>query len=376
MTWDYTYDAGGWENFESVAQTPDGGYAGVGSNYLLRLDAAGNVLWAIHFGAQLTSVKNTADGGFVVSGYTGNNALLAKTDSFGNLIWQQQYSKGSRVKTNTVQETQDGSYIASGNANIGGTKGDEVYLLKTDAFGNPLWDRTFGGIDSDFDGENDESLQQTSDGGYIIAGSTWSYGYRNYTSDVYLIKTDAYGNLKWQRNYGSNRTDLGTAVQQTSDGGYIVAGTYGYSSTDDDAYLVRTDSLGNVLWQRTYGGTQSDRAYSVQVTNDGGYVLAGMYRFSNTDFDFYVVKTNASGFIEWQQAIGGSLGELAFCIQQTFDGGYIVGGYTESFAATSRDFYLVKLGYAAATTAQDQGVESKEIPLDRAHKELAASWEQ
>src|SRR5512143_313539 len=121
ITWGYAYDAGLWENFASVTQTPDGGYAGVGSKYLIRLNAAGQVLWAIQLGAELSSIKKTVDGGFVVSGYTGNNAFLAKTDSLGNLLWQKQYSKGSRASANAVQATWDGGYIVSGYASMGGS---------------------------------------------------------------------------------------------------------------------------------------------------------------------------------------------------------------------------------------------------------------
>ena len=148
------------------------------------------------------------------------------------------------------------------------------------------WQKTFGGINGDLA----TSVQQTSDGGYIIAGVTWSYG--SGKAGVYLIKTDSKGNLEWEKTFGGINDDGATSVQQTKDGGYIMAGgTYSYGSGKDDVYLIKTDSNGNLEWQRTFGGSDNDRAWSVQQTSDGGYILAGgTYSYGSGGCDVYLIK--------------------------------------------------------------------------------------
>ena len=153
------------------------------------------------------------------------------------------------------------------------------------------WQRTFGGTDDDLA----HSVQQTRDGGYILAGETVYFGAGGF--DAYLVKTDASGNLLWQRNFGGTSGDSAESVQLTSDGGYILAGiTESFGAGGGDAYLIKTDASGNLLWQRTFGGTDYDGAYSVQQTSEGGYILAGYTcSFGAGVNDAYLVKTDASG---------------------------------------------------------------------------------
>lgn len=353
VEWSASYDAGGYEHFHSVVQTADGGYAGVGGNYLMQTDAVGNLVWAVQNAAELMCIKKVSGGGFIVSGYLGNNAYLAKYDDAGTLLWEQQFAQARRAST--VQPTKDGGYIVSGYVNNGSATGEDMWLLKVDATGNFQWEKTFGGAKADLPGEFDNALQQTSDGGYILAGTSWSYATQPYTSDVYVVKTDAYGNLKWQKTYGGTQTDMGNAVQQTTDGGYIIAGRY-QTSTSNDAYLIKTDTFGNSQWQKIYGGSSyTDAAHTVFQTSDGGYLLGGYYSFDYTDFDMYLVKTTSTGAISWQNAYGGYLGEFLYTLNQTSDGGYVLGGYTESFATTGRDYFLVKLGTAGALAQSTTG---------------------
>jgi hypothetical protein len=169
----------------------------------------------------------------------------------------------------------------------------DIFLIKTYANGNIIWAKTYGGTNSD----EAYSVHQTSDGGYIVAGATYSFGAGNY--DIFLMKTDANGNVIWAKTYGGTSTDYAYSVQQTSDGGYIVAGyTASFGAGSGDIFLIKTDANGNVQWAKTYGGIGWDLAYSVQQTSDGGYIVAGLtISFGAGNYDIFLIKTDANGNI-------------------------------------------------------------------------------
>ncbi|WXG46216.1 MAG: hypothetical protein WED05_06055 [Candidatus Atabeyarchaeum deiterrae] len=200
------------------------------------------------------------------------------------------------------------------------------------------WNKTYGGTGYDAA----RSVQQTSDGGYILAGYTSSFGAGGY--DFWLVKTDGSGNQQWNKTYGGASDDGARSVQQTSDGGYVVAGyTTSFGAGGYDFWLVKTDGSGNQQWNKTYGGTGYDSAQSVQQTSDGGYVMAGGTFLSGASFaDFCLVKTDGSGNQQWNKTYGGAVHDSAYSVQQTSDGGYIVAGLTWSFGAGGDDFWLVK----------------------------------
>jgi TolB-like protein len=353
-----TYGGTSWDLAYSVQQTSDGGYimtggttsfgAGSGDILLIKTDAFGNVQWAKTYGGThsewVESVQQTSDGGYIVAGGTrsfgagGLDIFLIKTDANGNIIWAKTYGGTNDDFTFSVQQTSDGGYIVAGFAESFGAGGGDIFLIKTDANGNIIWAKTYGGAGDD----RAFSVQQTSDGGYIVAGWTESFGAG--IRDILLIKTDAFGNVQWAKTYGGTGDDYALSVLQTSDGGYILAGyTRSFGAGWGDVFLVKTDANGNVQWAKTYGGTWWEQARSVQRTSDGGYILAGTTTsFGAGGNDILLIKTDAFGNVHWAKTYGGLGDEGASSFQQTSDGGYIVTGLTHSFGAGNWDIFLVK----------------------------------
>jgi hypothetical protein len=277
--------------------------AGIDDIFLIKTDANGNVQWAKTYGGTTNdyafSVQQTSDGGYIVAGSTVSfgagsfDFFLIKTDANGNVQWAKTYGGTSWDEAYSVQQTSDGGYIVAGYTNSFGAGWDNIFLIKTDANGNIIWAKTYRGTGVDVA----SSVQQTSDGGYIVAGSTNSFGGPFY--DIFLIKTDASGNIIWTKTYGGMNSDGASSVQQTSDGGYIVAGwTHSFGAGSYDIFLIKTDANGNVQWAKTYGGTSDDWTYSVRQTSDGGYIVAVYTEsFGAGSSDIFLVKTDANGNI-------------------------------------------------------------------------------
>jgi hypothetical protein len=337
ITFQKTFGGSDYDYGYSVQQTSDGGYiiagftssfgANNGDVYIVKTDANGDTLFTKTFGGSSyyygPSVQQTSDGGYIIAGTTQSysDVYLIKTDANGNTFFTKTFGGSNSDWGSSVQQTSDGGYIIAGFTNSFGAGEEDVYLIKTDANGDTLFTKTFGG------GRNDEgfSVQQTSDGGYIIAGFTWSFHAGNF--DVYLIKTDANGDTLFTKTFGGTSNDYGYSVQQTSDGGYIIAGSN----------LIKTDANGNTLFTKTLSGN------SVQQTSDGGYIIAGStYSFGTGSKDVYLVKTDANGNTLFTKTFGGSSDDAGESVQQTSDGGYIIAGWTYSFGAGSKDVYLIK----------------------------------
>jgi hypothetical protein len=316
--------------------------------FLIKTDANGDITWAKTYGGtnndRAYSVQQTSDGGYIVAGYTDSfgavwyDIFLIKTDANGNIIWAKTYGGMNYDWAYSVQQTSDGGYIVAGLTYSFGVGGYDALLVKTDANGNIVWAKAYGGTSWD----EAFSVQQTSDGGYIVVGWTWSFGADS--TDVFLIKTDANGNVIWAKTYGGTRWDYASSVQQTSDGGYIVAGlTNSFGADSTDVFLIKTDANGNIIWAKTYGGTGNDWAYSVQQTSDGGYIVAGGTDSFGAGYrDIFLIKTDANGNISWAKTYGGASWDEARYVQQTSDGGYIVVGWTWSFGAGLHDIFLIK----------------------------------
>ncbi len=358
VLWTQTFGTGQLDRGNCVQLTSDGGYIITGTYdynfwswdsylYLLKIDDSGNADWQQFIGGDNTyegfCVQQTSDGGFIIAGNTGYtyqfDVLLVKTDAYGNLMWTQIIGEDGFDTGYSVQQTSDGGYIVTGSTQYNTAGGNDVWLIKTDAYGIVEWSQTFGGSNTDMG----ESVQQTSDGGYIIAGHSASFGTGD--SDAYIIKTDASGNEEWHQVYGGPTGDNGYDIQQTTDGGYIMAGmTAGYSDPNGDVYLIKMNASGTVEWIRHPGGDSADAGYSVQQTADGGYIVTGYTESYGAGMaDLYLVKTDVDGNEEWQQTVGGGMYEEGYCVQQTSDDGYIVTGYTDSYGAGGMDIYVVRL---------------------------------
>jgi parallel beta-helix repeat protein len=368
--WSKTFGGSSYDYGYSVQQTTDGGYIITGETYsygagysdvwLIKTDSEGNKEWDKTFGGSSSddgnSVQQASDGGYIITGRTRSygasygyyDVWLIKTDSEGDKQWSKTFGGDSYDSSydcgSSVQQTSDSGYIITGSTESYGAGYYDVWLIKTDSEGDKQWSKTFGGDSYDYG----SSVQQTSDSGYIITGSTESYGAGYY--DVWLIKTDSEGDKQWDKNFGGSDDDRGYSVQQTRDGGYILTGkTESYGAGEEDVWLIKTDSLGNKEWDKTFGGSYDDRGYSVQQTNDSGYIItgygAGYYG------DVLLIKTDSEGNKEWDKTFGGSDEDHGYSVQQTRDGGYIITGYTESYGAGDEDVWLIKVKVKAVPTA-------------------------
>jgi stress response protein SCP2 len=262
-----------------------------------------------------------------------------KLDENGVVEWQKAYGGTGRDYTSPVQQTLDGGYIVVGWTYSFGNGGVDLWLFKLDENGDIVWQKTYGGTGNEYGW----FVQQTSDGGYIVVGETTSSGAGN--ADAWVIKLDANGNVTWQKTYGGTGDDYAYAIQQTLDLGYIVAAeTNSFGAGSSDVWVFKLDANGNVTWQKTYGGTGSEFPWFTQQTQDLGYIVAAETNsFGAGQYDGWLLKLDANGNVTWQKTYGGSGNDYAWFAQQTSDGGYIVAGDSESFGQGGRDAWILKL---------------------------------
>jgi hypothetical protein len=311
----------------SLVATSDGGFALAGSTqpptielllkpadfWLVKTDANGVVEWNRTYGGAgfdvAYSLVATSDRGFALAGYTGSfgagstDFWLVKTDAYGNMMWNRTYGGAIGEVAFSLVATSDGGFALAGSTDSFGTGIDDFWLVKTDMYGNMEWSQTYGGANGDYV----YSLVATSDGGYALAGDTKSFG-TGY-ADFWLVKTDANGVVEWNQTYGRTGYDVVYSLVATSDGGYALSGyTDPYSAEYADFWLVKTDAYGNMMWNQTYGGAGIDSARSLVATSDGGFALAGSTdSFGAGDADFWLVKTDAYGNMKWNHTYGGAM---------------------------------------------------------------------
>ena len=362
--WTKTY--GGLETDYGVCVelTSDGDYAilgmtrsfGAGSYdvWLIKTDSLGDTLWTRMYGESESdygyAVQQTSDDGYIIVGATWSygsglgDVWLIKTDSLGNILWSKIFGGSDTDYGKSVCQTTDGGYIIAGFTLSFGTGYYDVWLIKTDANGDTLWTRTYGGTNLDVG----EIVRETSDGGYIIGAHTNSFGP---TQDIWLIKTDKGGDTLWTKIYNLPQSEAISSVQQTMDGGYIIAGqTYVFPTVQPDGLLIKTDPSGEVSWIKTYDYDLGDAFNSVQQTTDGGYIIAGFTGGSNSPGDsakpdVWIIKTDSLGDTLWTRTYGRRTGdEVATSVRQTSDERYIVVGHTNSFGSGDNDIWLIRLG--------------------------------
>jgi len=357
--WDRTYGGAFDDVAKSVVQTSDGGYAlggytmssgsGGADVWLVKADASGDLQWnKTYGGAQndvASSVISTSDGGFLLIGYTlsfgagSYDFWLVKTDASGNMQWNQTYGGAEDDVEKSAILTSDGGYALAGFTGSFGAGDFDFWLVKIDVSGKMEWNKTYGGAGDD----EAYALVQTNDGGYALAGWTDSVGAGSW--DAWLVKTDASGNMQWNKTYGGIGDDGALSMAYTSDGGYALGGYEQFLGAGGyDFWLFKTDGSGNVQWNQTYGGADDEQARTMVHASDGGYVLAGYtLSFGAGSWDAWLVKTDASGHMQWNQTYGGVDDDCAYFVAQTDDGGYASAGLTLSFGAGGWDAWLIKL---------------------------------
>jgi uncharacterized delta-60 repeat protein len=355
--WIRTYGGGGEEEGHDVIITNDGGFllaahtesfGAQGDNmWIVKLDEGGQVEWEKTQGADYTDVASRAlqesDGSYLIAGRgdpadTGWSDLwLMKLDASGSLLWQNTYgTTGSEYAPQLIQASDSGLLMAFSNSFSGS---NDFTLIKTDALGNLLWQKYYTGLSSDW--IND--LIETSDNGFLLTGNTYSYGAGS--TDLWIIKADSAGTIQWQKTLGESNWDYGYGVIQTSDGNYAISGAvYGLGAGWTDAWLIKLDTSGNVLWQKTYGDTNYDYAHDLTEASNGDLLVCGTTAsFGAGGYDAWVFRLTSTGTLIWGKTYGGSLRDQANEIKELGNGQIVVTGYTESFGVGDRDVWVLKL---------------------------------
>lgn len=356
------YGGPGIEEGYSVYQTSDGGFVFLGSTdsygagkmdfWLVKTNSAGDEEWTRTYGGIQDdigrSVQQTSDGGYILAGSTissgagSYDVLLVKADTNGDEEWSETFGGPSLEQGFSVKQTNDGGYVVAAITESYGSGGEDIWLIKTDINGVEEWNNTFGGAGVD----QCNAVQQTGDGGYILTGSI-------YLSDVdiykiMLLKTNAQGFEEWQKTFGGsdNGNDIGYAVEQSSDGGYVVFGhSDSYSEAGAiDALLIKTDANGSEERVRTFGGSGNDMAYAGKHTVDGGFIMVGTTLNPATfAYDIFLIKVDSHGNEIWSKTIGGSSTDVGNSVCQTNDGGYVIVGTTMgSYGAKGQDILMIR----------------------------------
>jgi hypothetical protein len=266
---------------------------------------------------------------------------LFKTDSNGNILWELFGNGDERIYD--VKETNDGGYIYVGFIKgVTDSDGSDFYILKTDREGQTLWEKVY----DNNQGDQACSVDKTLDGGYIVCGSTYTAPPRKF--GIWLIKTDINGEMEWNKSYDAIIYGSAKMVHQTSDGGFLIAGTRALSEewpNNEDIWLIKTDSVGNKEWEKVFGSEANDEPYSVFETNDGNYFVAGNQGrelpLGLNWYDILLVKFSVDGKELWKKTIGGLTNEGIRAAQQTSDNGFILGGYKFNFTVGSSPVILL-----------------------------------
>lgn len=308
------------------------------------------------YGNQANAIISTNAGGYAVAGwYDVEGSFTAEfylvlIDAQGDTLLTKTY--GSKVDTtanltvngsgnegyNLIQTDDDGFFFIGERHEFPGGP-SEVFAVKINATGEMEWSKTYGG----FDNEYGLSVHQTDDGGYAIGGFTESFG--TGTRNFYLLRTNSFGDILWTKTYGGTSIEAANQIQPTSDGGYIMVGySFSFGAGNSDIFVIKTDEDGEIIWEKTYGGDLNDLGLSITLTEEGGYIICGgTESFGAGNSDVLIVKINADGEVQWSKTYGGSGYELGASITKTANNDFIIAGYTRSFGAGGEDFYVLKI---------------------------------
>ncbi len=289
-------------------------------------------------------VQPTPDGGFAVAGYTksfGNgsyDAYLIKTDASGNKVWAKTFGGAALDGANALQITDDGNWMITGSTQSAGAGKSDVWLLETDDQGALLLNKTFGGPDND----EGTAIIKTPDGGFLIVGNTQSFGAGG--SDIWMIKTDAHGNKIWDRTFGRSGDDFGYGVKAANDGFVVVGATKSMGQGGFDLYVLKTDFNGRLLWERVLGGTLDDKGFDVAVTALNNIVVCGFTQSGapGNVADGWLLKLGSNGSTLWQKTFGGDATDEFYSVQILAENGLILAGYSDSYGQGSGDMWVVK----------------------------------
>ncbi|MCE3259722.1 MAG: lipoprotein [Bacteroidetes bacterium] len=294
-------------------------------------------------------VLPTSDGGYILVGMTNNSnitdcdLLIMKTDAMGNQLWAKTYGGAKPDYAYGMVETTDGNYFVTGYSQSFGGGDYDIYLIKFDPNGDKIFEKTFGS----WGNEEAREIIKTSDGNYVIVGTSNSF---SSTQDMVLIKIDNSGTAIWTKTYGGSDKEYGNSVKQCSDGGYIIGGQTFTWGQNGDTYVVRTNATGDTLWTKYYGSPLSDEAGSILSNSDGGFTFAIRDSTASNDIDVRVINVNSTGTVNWNKNYGASLKDTPKTLCATSDGGYLVGAISRSFGWINPDMWLLKMNSAGDTT--------------------------
>ncbi len=314
--------------------------------YLLKTDSLGDTLWTKSFVSSWNGiayeVQQTSDSGFILTGgidpfgSTIGHLIIIKTNSVGDTTWTKTYGGVNDDWGKSIKQTFDGGYIVFGSTLSFGAGGGDFYLMKVNSTGDTMWTKTFGEIGDDYS----SSIIQTSDSGFVMCGNTSSFGA---IIKGYLIKTNSVGDTMWTKSFGADSVTVINDVKQTNDSGYIIFGsTNSFGAGNFDLYLIKTNASGDTVWSKTYGGIDEEASQQVQQTLDGGYIMVGGTKsFGMGVYDAYWIKTDANGNVMWSRTFGGISSDLGNSILQTPDSGFIIAGNVTN-GSNIYDILLIK----------------------------------
>jgi len=409
IEWEQTYGGSERDEINSTILTSDGGYLlggwtesndgdiqsgnhGGRDYWVVKINSTGTIEWEQTYGGSsyddLRSTIPTSDGGYLLGGITdsndgdiqsgnhgGRDFWVVKINSTGTIEWEQTYGGSGPEVIGSIITTSDGGYLLGGftesndgDIQSGNHGGRDYWVVKINSTGTIEWEQTYGGSSYD----DLRSTIPTSDGGYLLGGYTYSndgdiQSGNNGQTDYWVVKINSTGTIEWEQTYGGSSSDQLFSTLLTSDGGYLLGGRtdsndgdiQSGNQGDYDYWAVKINSTGTIEWEQTYGGSSSDQLFSTLLTSDGGYLLGGYTDSNDGDIqsgnqgesDYWVVKINSTGTIEWEQTYGGSERDEITSTIPTSDGGYLLGGYSSSNDGDIQsgnhggyDYWVVKIG--------------------------------